>query len=93
MPIGEYRSLKIPKGPLFDNRRYNIKPSVTVGIPSIALKNPLTRRFPRKDERPRTRAIGKPHTHEIIVAKPEIKIDLNVMESISELPLQIKYNA
>jgi hypothetical protein len=88
-----YRSPKIPKGPLLDNRRKRSNPSATVGTPIIALKNPLTNLLPVKDDRPITTAIGRPHMHDNNVAKAETMIDLTVIENTSGSPFKIRFSA
>ena len=70
-----------------------MRPNATVGIPSIALKNPLINLLPGKDEIPSTIAIGNPHKHESNVANPDIEIDLRVIENTSWSPLKISLMA
>jgi len=83
----------MPRGPLLDNNRYRIRPRTTVGIPSMALKEPLRSLFPGKDDRPRRIAMGRLHREESNVANPEMYIDLSVTEKTSGSPLSIKTNA
>ncbi len=83
----------MPRGPLFESKRYKIKPKATVGIPIIELKKPLASLFPGKDESPITNAMGKPQRQESKVANPEIYSDLSAIESTSGSPPKIRPNA
>jgi hypothetical protein len=80
---GEYSRLNKPRGPLEENMRKRTKPNVTVGIPIIELKNPLTIFLPGKDDNPTKNAIGILQTHESTAADPDTNIDLNAIDSTS----------